>query len=159
MHLTCGTGCRLRLPPGPVGWKRWDGVVGSGGLAAAGAGSKRAAALLLPWHGTAWLVRLPNHSQLTMRPSKASTSRTSVPFARPPMEGLQLISPMEATGEGVTSTVRAPRRAAAAAASQPACPPPTTTTSTAVAAAWAAALSARRHAGRRLLPPLPPTAG
>lgn len=66
----------------------------------------------------------------TMRPSRASTSRTSVPFARPPMLGLQLISPTLEAGDGVTSSVRAPRRAAAAAASHPACPPPTTTTST-----------------------------
>jgi hypothetical protein len=36
------------------------------------------------------------------------------------MLGLQLISPMLAPGEGVTSTVLAPRRHAAAAASQPA---------------------------------------
>lgn len=58
--------------------------------------------------------------QLTMRPSKASTSLTRVPFARPPMLGLQLISPMLAAGRGVTSKVLAPRLAEAAAASQPA---------------------------------------
>ena len=40
-----------------------------------------------------------------MRPSRASTSLTSVPLARPPMLGLQLISPMLAAGEGVTSSV------------------------------------------------------
>ena len=55
-----------------------------------------------------------------MSPSKASTSLTRVPLASPPMLGLQLISPMLAPGEGVTSKVLAPRRAAAAAASQPA---------------------------------------
>ena len=56
----------------------------------------------------------------TMRPSRASTSLTRVPFASPPMLGLQLISPMLAVGRGVTSTVVAPRLADAAAASQPA---------------------------------------
>lgn len=55
-----------------------------------------------------------------MRPSSASTSRTRMPLARPPMLGLQLIWPTLASGAGVTSSVRAPRRAAAAAASQPA---------------------------------------
>ena len=55
-----------------------------------------------------------------MSPSRASTSLTSVPLARPPMLGLQLISPMLAAGEGVTSSVRAPLLAAAAAASHPA---------------------------------------
>lgn len=64
-----------------------------------------------------------------MRPPSASTSRTRVPLASPPMLGLQLISPMLAEGDGVTKTVVAPRRTAAAAASHPACPPPTTTTS------------------------------
>lgn len=91
-----------------------------------------------------------------MRPSRASTSRTRVPFARPPMLGLQLISPMLAAGEGVTRMVRAPRRAAAAAASVPACPPPTTTTSQATAApTWPAReLRARRQAP--ILPDSPP---
>lgn len=56
----------------------------------------------------------------TMRPSRASTSLTRVPFASPPMLGLQLISPMLAVGRGVTSNVVAPRLADAAAASQPA---------------------------------------
>ena len=56
----------------------------------------------------------------TMRPSRASTSRTRVPLARPPMLGLQLISPMLAAGAGVINSVEAPRLAAAAAASQPA---------------------------------------
>jgi hypothetical protein len=58
------------------------------------------------------------------------------------MLGLQLISPMEAAGDGVTSTVAAPRRAAAAAASHPACPPPTTTTSQ---LSCVSVLKARRH--------------
>ena len=58
---------------------------------------------------------------LTMRPSRASTSLTRVPLARPPMLGLQLISPMLDPGEGVTRSVCAPLLAAAAAASQPAC--------------------------------------
>lgn len=57
---------------------------------------------------------------LTMRPSRASTSLTRVPLARPPMLGLQLISPMLAPGEGVTRSVCAPLLAAAVAASQPA---------------------------------------
>lgn len=57
---------------------------------------------------------------LTMRPSRASTSLTRVPLARPPMLGLQLISPMLPPGEGVTRSVCAPLLAAAAAASQPA---------------------------------------
>lgn len=82
-----------------------------------------------------------------MIPSRASTSRTSVPLARPPMLGLQLISPMEAAGDGVTSTVAAPRLAEAAAASHPAWPPPTTTTSQ---LSWASALKARRIAGGAL---------
>lgn len=54
-----------------------------------------------------------------MRPSKASTSLTRVPLASPPILGLQLISPMLASGRGVTSKVLAPRLAEAAAASQP----------------------------------------
>ena len=55
--------------------------------------------------------RLGKHQQVsaiqapTMRPPRASTSRTRVPFARPPMLGLQLISPTLAAGDGVTSTV------------------------------------------------------
>lgn len=57
---------------------------------------------------------------VTMRPSRASTSRTRVPLARPPMLGLQLISPMLAPGAGVIRSVEAPLLAAAAAASQPA---------------------------------------
>lgn len=56
----------------------------------------------------------------TIRPSSASTSRTRMPLARPPMLGLQLIWPILAAGAGVMSSVLAPRRAAAAAASQPA---------------------------------------
>ena len=64
-----------------------------------------------------------------MIPPRASTSRTRVPFARPPILGLQLISPMLSLGFGVTRSVFAPLLAAAAAASQPACPPPTTITS------------------------------
>lgn len=50
---------------------------------------------------------------------------------------------MEAVGDGVTSTVCAPRRAAAAAASTPACPPPTTTTSQLRLAADVELVSAR----------------
>ena len=73
---------------------------------------------------------IPARSAATpMRPSRASISRTSAPFARPPMEGLHDISPMVRSGEGVTSATDAPSRAAAAAASVPAWPPPITTTS------------------------------
>src|SRR5271170_2486135 len=61
-------------------------------------------------------------------PSNASISRTRWPFPKPPIAGLQDISPI-VSRRWVTSAVRAPIRAAAAAASQPACPPPTTTTS------------------------------
>ena len=61
-------------------------------------------------------------------PSKASISLTRWPFPMPPMDGLQLSSPI-VSKRCVTSTVFAPVRAAAVAASQPACPPPTTTTS------------------------------
>jgi type IV secretory pathway VirB10-like protein len=55
------------------------------------------------------------------------------------MDGLQDISPMVPSGDGVTKATRAPRRAAAAAASVPACPPPTTTTSKSQPSAAAAA--------------------
>ena len=44
-------------------------------------------------------------------PPSASTSRTTVPFAIPPMAGLQLIWPM-ALASIVTSAVFAPMRAA-----------------------------------------------
>lgn len=73
-------------------------------------------------HHKAWVQRfmkLGRHEALTMRPPRASTSRTRVPFARPPMLGLQLISPTLAAGAGVTRIVSAPRLAAAAAASHP----------------------------------------
>src|SRR5689334_18247890 len=63
-----------------------------------------------------------------MTPSRASISRTRWPFARPPIAGLQDISPMVAR-RWVSSSVRAPSRAEAAAASHPACPPPITITS------------------------------
>lgn len=121
-----------------------------------GCTQKAAGALARPQPGSAAdvLVEQPGGSKdrPTIRPSRASTSRTNVPFARPPMLGLQLISPMLAAGEGVTRMVRAPRRAAAAAASVPACPPPTTTTShAAVAPTWPAReLRARRQPILRL---------
>ena len=54
-----------------------------------------------------------------IRPSKASTSRTKVPLAKPPIAGLHDISPM-VSSLCVTSRVSAPRRAATPAASQPA---------------------------------------
>ena len=65
---------------------------------------------------------------MPMMPPNASTSRTTVPLATPPMAGLQLIWPMPSR-LGVTIRVRAPMRADAAAASTPACPPPITMTS------------------------------
>src|SRR5829696_4625330 len=65
-----------------------------------------------------------------MIPPSASTSRTTVPFATPPIAGLHDICPMLSSAL-VTSPTRAPRRAAATAASVPACPAPTTMTSNA----------------------------
>src|ERR1700722_7565001 len=61
-------------------------------------------------------------------PSSASISRTRWPLPKPPIAGLQDISPIVAK-RWVTSAVVAPERAAAAAASHPAWPPPMTTTS------------------------------
>ena len=63
-----------------------------------------------------------------MIPPSASTSRTTVPFAIPPMAGLQLICPIVSRFD-VTSKVRAPRREAMAEASEPEWPAPTTMTS------------------------------
>src|SRR6476619_5085200 len=63
-----------------------------------------------------------------MIPPRASTSRTTVPFATPPIAGLHDIWPMVSRAL-VTRAVRAPRRAEATAASVPACPAPTTSTS------------------------------
>ena len=54
-----------------------------------------------------------------MTPPNASTSRATMPFATPPMAGLQLIWPIRARS-GVIRTVRTPARAEAAAASTPA---------------------------------------
>src|ERR1043165_6777455 len=70
----------------------------------------------------------PRSIARAMIPSSASISRTKWPLARPPMAGLQDISPILA-GSCVISRVRAPMRAEAAAASVPAWPPPTTMTS------------------------------
>src|SRR6185436_15586086 len=70
----------------------------------------------------------PRSIARAMMPSSASISRTRWPLAKPPMAGLQDISPILA-GSWVTSSVVAPIRAEAAAASVPAWPPPTTTTS------------------------------
>ena len=61
-------------------------------------------------------------------PSSASISRTRWPLPRPPMAGLQDISPRVSI-LWVSSRVRAPVRADAAAASHPAWPPPITMTS------------------------------
>src|SRR5687767_14258903 len=63
-----------------------------------------------------------------MIPPRASTSRTTVPFATPPIAGLHDICPMLSSAL-VTSPTRAPSRAAATAASVPAWPAPTTRTS------------------------------
>src|SRR5882762_6227054 len=63
-----------------------------------------------------------------MMPPSASTSRTTVPLAIPPIAGLQDIWPIVSKTE-VSSRVLAPRRADMAAASVPAWPPPTTITS------------------------------
>src|SRR6266540_2966503 len=54
-----------------------------------------------------------------MSPPRASTSRTTVPFAIPPMAGLQDIWPMVSRTD-VSRSVRAPRRADMVAASVPA---------------------------------------
>src|SRR5262249_22941615 len=70
----------------------------------------------------AWSMARP------MTPSSASISRTRWPLARPPMAGLQDISPI-VSRRWVSRSVRAPVRAEAAAASQPAWPPPITITS------------------------------
>ena len=61
-------------------------------------------------------------------PPRASISRTTIPFAGPPTEGLHGI---KATISRliVTNKVLFPIRAAARAASLPACPAPTTITS------------------------------
>ena len=63
-----------------------------------------------------------------MMPPSASTSRTTVPLATPPMAGLHDIWPIVSSAL-VTIATRAPARAAATAASVPACPAPTTMTS------------------------------
>src|SRR6185503_5633374 len=63
-----------------------------------------------------------------MMPPSASTSRTTVPFATPPIAGLHDIWPIVSSAL-VTMATRAPDRAAQTAASVPACPAPTTMTS------------------------------
>ena len=63
-----------------------------------------------------------------MAPPSASTSRTTVPLAIPPMAGLQDMWPMVSRLEVIRS-VLALRRADMAAASVPAWPPPTMITS------------------------------
>lgn len=67
-----------------------------------------------------------------IKPSKASTSRTKVPFPTPPIEGLHESSPT-VSNFCVRSTVLAPVLAAPAAASHPAWPPPMTHTVIAIA--------------------------
>ena len=61
-------------------------------------------------------------------PSNASISLTKCPLPRPPIAGLQDISPI-VDNELVIRAVWIPDLAAAAAASQPACPAPITITS------------------------------
>jgi hypothetical protein len=73
-----------------------------------------------------WMPVASVHSAIS--PPSASTSRTSCPFASPPIAGLHDMRPI-ASGSSTTIAVRQPSRAAAAAASTPACPPPITSTS------------------------------
>ncbi len=63
-----------------------------------------------------------------MIPPSASTSRTTVPLATPPIAGLQDIWPMVSSALVTIATLH-PLRAAAMAASVPAWPAPTTITS------------------------------
>ena len=71
--------------------------------------------------------RLQRSAKRPISPPSASISRTSCPFALPPIDGLHGSVQMF-SGSPVTSSVVAPKRAAASAASTPACPPPTTMT-------------------------------
>ena len=66
-----------------------------------------------------WRKRVVRSVMRPISPPRASSSRIRCPFARPPIAGLQLNSPIPEARK-VTSTVRAPERAAASAASQPA---------------------------------------
>src|SRR5438045_9167469 len=66
-----------------------------------------------------------------MIPPSASTSRTTVLFATPPMAGLHDIWPIVSSALVINPT-RTPSRAAATAASVPAWPAPMTTTSKSV---------------------------
>ena len=86
----------------------------------------RTAGPLARFRSRNWMVA--RSASRPMTPSSASISRTRWPLPRPPMAGLQDITPID-WGSWVSSAVRAPMRAEAAAASQPACPPPTTITS------------------------------
>jgi hypothetical protein len=75
----------------------------------------------VPRRAQAWAVRWWARGLQTRVMFVADATRpTPSTLPTPPMLGLQLNSPMEAAGLGVTSSTRAPRRAAAAAASQPA---------------------------------------
>ena len=62
---------------------------------------------------------------MPISPPKASISRTTIPLALPPIEGLQGISPILLIF-AVINNVLWFLRALAKAASHPACPPPTT---------------------------------
>src|SRR5262245_40712257 len=83
-----------------------------------------------------------------MIPPNASTSRTTVPFATPPIAGLHDICPIVSSAL-VTIATRAPLRAAATAASVPAWPAPTTITSNSASNAFASRASIRESYGRR----------
>ena len=87
---------------------------------------RRAVRSLLEQHANLQLVQ--GTVARAMMPPRASTSRTTVPLAMPPIAGLQDICPMDSSAVVITAT-RAPTRAAATAASVPACPAPTTMTS------------------------------
>ena len=95
-------------------------------LGSAWARGPRTAGPLLRFSTRNWIPARSVARPMTL--SRASISRTRWPLARPPMAGLQDISPM-VVRRWVRSRARAPSRADAAAASQPACPPPITITS------------------------------
>ena len=77
----------------------------------------RTAGPLLAFNSLNWIPDASATFGIT--PSKASISLTKCPLPRPPMAGLQDISPIEFLFV-VTSAVLTPMRADAAAASQPA---------------------------------------
>ncbi len=107
-------------------WRRASCMASRYSFRSACARGPRTAAPLLAFNTRNWI---PERSiTRPMTPSRASISRTIWPLARPPIAGLQDISPIVST-LWVSKSVLAPTRAAADAASQPACPPPITITS------------------------------